>query len=115
MNKNTRYVLLILVLLGTLFVVSAGYKASHRKYAGQTVYTLCDGTYLPVDILKNSEVTSPHSTPCTAITKPFMLRNDNRLIYASLVVLGLALGAGTTMLQYDRRAMLNKKAGKKKK
>ncbi|HVV66810.1 MAG TPA: hypothetical protein VHB72_01910 [Candidatus Saccharimonadales bacterium] len=97
-RKNTRYVILLVLLIGSIVLLVTGYHESHRKYAGQSVVNLCAGGYIPVP----SSNSVNGGGPCLS-SNPYILKNDDRLYDVSLVLIGLAVGSGITLFFADTK------------
>jgi hypothetical protein len=107
-KKNTKYILLIILLISTVGLLAIGHAKNHQKYAGQRVFSLCNGGYVAADSL-GSGVNG--GGPCLRGAS-YIMHNDDRLYNVSLVLLGMVIGAGLVSLAQDSQQK-SKKTRKK--
>lgn len=104
-NRNSKYLVMLVLLAAAIIFAVNGYYNSHRQYAGQRVLVTCGGVYVPTSSLSKEN----GGGPCVA-GPPFTLKNDYAAYYESLAVLSIVIVGESALLFKDLSNPKSRKA-----
>jgi hypothetical protein len=104
-NKNYKYLLMSVLIIGVAVFLVHGYHDSHRKYANERVWKTCNGEYVTARSLGPG---INGGGPCL-VGLPYTLKNDNSEFYISIAVFGVVVLAESVIVTNDLRKKTHKR------